>query len=44
MKSVYLKALCVAVLLVIVVSLVPIGPTQGSTQDTTRNFSGTGPA
>ncbi len=38
MKSVYFKALCVAVLLVIVVSLVPIGPTQGSTQDTTVSF------
>jgi hypothetical protein len=38
MKGVYLKALCVAVLLVIVVSLAPIGRTEGSTQDTTVSF------
>jgi hypothetical protein len=38
MKGVYLKSLCVAVLLVIVVSLVPIGRTQGSTQDTVVSF------
>jgi hypothetical protein len=38
MKGVYLKALCVAILLVIVVSLAPIGRTEGSTQDTTASF------
>src|SRR5512138_344800 len=38
MKGVYLKALCIAVLLAIVVSLAPIGRTQGGTQDTTVSF------
>lgn len=38
MKGVYLKALSIAVLLAIVVSLVPIGRTEGSTQDTTVSF------
>jgi hypothetical protein len=38
MKSVYLKALCLTVLLVIVFSLVPIGRTQGGAQDTELSF------
>lgn len=38
MKGVYLKSLCVAVLLVVVFSLVPIGRTQGSTQDKAVSF------
>jgi hypothetical protein len=38
MKAVYLKALCIAALIVIVLSLVPIGRTEGGTQDTEIQF------
>lgn len=38
MKAVYLKALCIAALIVIVLSLVPMGRTEGGTQDTELQF------
>jgi hypothetical protein len=38
MKAVYLKALCLTTLLLIVLSLVPIGRTEGGTQDTELTF------
>jgi hypothetical protein len=38
MKAVYLKALCLTTLLLIVLSLVPIGRTEGGTQDTELAF------
>lgn len=38
MKAVYLKALCLAALIVIVLSLVPMGRTEGGTQDTELKF------
>jgi hypothetical protein len=38
MKAVYLKALCIAALIVIVLSLVPMGRTEGGTQDTELVF------
>jgi hypothetical protein len=38
MKAVYLKALCLTTLLLIILSLVPIGRTEGGTQDTELTF------
>ncbi len=38
MKVVYLRALCLAALVVIVLSLVPVGRTEGGTQDTELSF------
>jgi hypothetical protein len=38
MKAVYLKALCIAALIVIALSLVPMGRTEGGTQDTELQF------
>ena len=38
MKSIYLKALCLTVMLVVVFSLVPIGRTQSGAQDTELSF------
>jgi hypothetical protein len=38
MKAVYLKALCLAALVVIVLSLVPVGRTESGTQDTELSF------
>ena len=38
MKAVYLKALCIAALIVIAFSLVPMGRTEGGTQDTELQF------
>ena len=38
MKSLYLKALCLTVILVVVFSLVPIGRTQSGAQDTELSF------
>jgi hypothetical protein len=38
MKSVYLKALCLTILIVVVFSFVPIGTTQGGAQDTALSF------
>jgi len=38
MKSVYIKAVCLSILLIVVFSLVPIGRTQSQTQDYTASF------
>ncbi|MFA7398645.1 MAG: hypothetical protein WC046_09195, partial [Candidatus Bathyarchaeia archaeon] len=38
MKTLYPKALCLIVLLIVIISLMPIGRTQGQAQDTIVSF------